>query len=375
MGPLIPDHKGCGSSESDEDGNERHDRFRSERFSEDNIKPVTKNSDRFASYSTNDSSSRRIRERSPTRYYRPREATTTLLPSRDSNRSTNDRKVNEKLDNQTTSRKSDKHIKKQNETDKKEVELDTKSSKKTLSAILKNFDKNTESTRHKSPEINFAIGPELPVHLMVRLKQDTQTVKLNKNSSSQEIVTNTVCDKLSNDKITEDACKHSAPDQSSHLTAISNKELELIEIPLLPQSKTTLNEVTLENTTISSSEVNMNISIDKNELVVTDRSQKSLSLSSDKNSDIYGPVLPPPVKNESYGPILPPGLRKENIQGPRVPTGMTVDQLDSLTKEESEDEEMVGPLPEGKTNLTQFQLDLRASQIKREMEAEVSREY
>lgn len=84
-------------------------------------------------------------------------------------------------------------------------------------------------------------------------------------------------------------------------------------------------------------------------------------------SSAYGPALPPKSESGSYGPTLPPELK------------LSVDQVLPLEVEEeqdeesSDDEDMVGPLPEGNMNMTQYKLDLRAASIKRKLEEEVSK--
>lgn len=360
MGPLVPDCKNDQSTDSEGEGNVRHDRFKSERYKEESMKS-NKQRERQREGSHNRNDSRRRSRRSPS----PR-----CFNSRSSNypyenefrKSNHDRR---EKGHHSKSYKNSRHDRNHSKVVEYKNDTNNKSCKRTLSSILKNFDERLE-TKHKSLETGHNIGPVMPPELQEKLKNDKELIT-NGPLNEFPVIGPALPPSFNTDLNIKDEIS-SVESNFMEETKIEQSKAEghgkvsQIEGPVLPPHLTqNINSCNLKKDT------NLSIEVENSNPISV-----PVVLNPETDKGVYGPILPQANDKESYGPALPPNFKKDTVQGPSLPEGITTDQLEKLSQEESEDEDLVGPLPEGKMNMTQFQLDLRASHIKRQLNKEVS---
>lgn len=377
------------SSESDEDSNVRHDRFKSERFQKESSESSRRREEKYSKPSELHHGSRH-RDRSPRASNRQRgvissSSSSYRNKSKYETRSDHDRKDREKKSSYRSS-KSDRNGSKHSGSFEKEDSA-TKT-KKNLSSLLKSFDKQVESKRNISDSFDQAsleIGPALPTHLKTKAEseKDSDQEKLSEELTvDSPLVSPVGSNAQSNDIKTDNASSSSVPSQKTIPMDTEHKDnVGFVERPVLPpylQNSVIDDHIRCTENQDTSSNISSPTADPENSESVRDSC--TLSLPSKSETETYGPALPPKIESSAYGPALPP-KSESGSYGPTLPPELklSVDQVLPLEVEEeqdeesSDDEDMVGPLPEGKMNMTQYKLDLRAASIKRKLEEEVSK--
>ncbi|XP_054266420.1 GPALPP motifs-containing protein 1-like [Macrosteles quadrilineatus] len=354
------------SSESEEDSNVRHDRFKPERFKDSHSNSQSSSSSRSKDFNYDRNNSKRHRERSPHRSHFQKDYSSQRKESRnkyDDIRSNSKSNISYKHDSrkkQSPSQHERKHSRSHNREKDNSSSKTSGSSLKKLSSILKNFDQKMESKRLDG-QSHSEIGPALPPNLSEKAKEEKEPSSLDPISSKTNIGPALPPHlKIDNTDIDEDSDTGSVGSQPNKLTQTNVSDTSSSVKPAIPPNPETKNVEEPE-----SLEQLQNHSVSEMNL-------SPHSSDSHDNLETFGPVLPPKVEEESYGPALPPNLKKTTVQGPMLPSGITSDDLEKMEQEESDNEDTFGPLPVGKMNMTQYQLELRAMDIKRKLEEEKS---
>uniref|UniRef100_A0A1B6LY21 DUF3752 domain-containing protein n=1 Tax=Graphocephala atropunctata TaxID=36148 RepID=A0A1B6LY21_9HEMI len=362
MGP--PDCRREQSSESDEDGSVRHDKFKSERFQENNLVNSRKDRSKY-----NDKYSKRYKDDSPKMSSRHREEVSSTsyrneFKSRHDQRDSSRRhhsKSSRSVGNETSA-----HYKKSSDLKKVETLQPEKLRKNNLSSLLKNFDKRVESKRNNS-ENSLEIGPALPPHLR-QGQVETESIS---NSTKDTTIGPALPKQLKN--IEESSSNGSSKfDHSVKSDTESSLVLEN-EVSIDISKGTTLIE---EESDVSKSNLgNISNSIDNSSKIDNlDSSEQHLSepaLPTKSEPETYGPILPAKLELHSYGPALPPTCKKDALEGPALPLDIA-NKLEETSGDDSEDDDMVGPQIEGKMSKSQYLLEIRAWDIKRKLDEEKS---
>lgn len=388
------------SSESEEETSIRHDRFKSERFQDSSLvkSTSTRREESTSSRFLNEDKyrSRSHRDRSPVRSRKYKESSSSSFrydrtESRPYHSNNHDRKDNSHYS------KSSKHEKTYQEADKNTFgpQKTEKLRKTNLSSLLKDFDRKVESKRSDTDN-ETVIGPVLPPNLKAKLEPKSRDYKFvsedcpagpilpphlrpdpekSSDSSDHSSLDESIC---------RPTCKviDSVPRNGS-TGCRDEHELLTLEGPDLPPNlckngssgkEITVSEPESPKLSPKESSIQKMKQNETKEISFPEAEQESFgpALPPKVEASTYGPALPPKIEADSYGPALPPRLNKSVICGPALPKeGIP----ESTGQESDEDDEMVGPLPEGKMTLTQYQLNLRAMDIKRKIEEEVCIKY
>lgn len=378
------------SSESDEDSNVRHDRFKSERFQKESSESSRKREDKYSKPSELHHGSRH-RDRSPRASHRQRgeissSSSSYRNKSKYETRSDHDRKDRERK-SYSRSSKSDRNGSKHSGSFEKEDSA--LKSKKNLSSLLKSFDKQVESKRNiseNSDQISLEIGPALPTHLKTKTEseKDSDQEKLSEDLTVDSPLLIPVDSNAQSNDTKSDKTSSSVGVPSEKTIQIDTEHKEnvgFVEGPALPpylQNSVKDDHISCTDNQETSSNISSLAADPANSESIGDSCTSSLPSKSE--AETYGPALPPKIESSAYGPALPP-KSESGSYGPTLPPELkhSVDQVlppereVEQDEESSDDEDMVGPLPEGKMNMTQYKLDLRAASIKRKLEEEVSK--
>lgn len=380
------------STESDDDSNVRHDRFKSERFQKESSESSRRREEKFSRPSDLYHGSTRYRERSPRGSHRYREViSSSSSSSRNKSkyeiRNDHDRKDRSKH-SYSRSSKSDRNDSKHSSSSVDKGDSGSKT-KKNLSSLLKSFDKQVESKRNTSEDHSNQpskeMGPALPLHLKEKTEPSSDSDQEKKTEEGSAFLdrptmgSNAQSIDLKSENTSRSLEVELLSQKNTPMVKEHKDDVYFAEGPALPPHLH--NSVEDDNISCTDHQETSNISSPPENLAnsETTRDTCTLSLPPKSETETYGPALPPKIESSAYGPALPPKTESSTF-GPTLPPELknNGDQIIPLevgeeqNEESDDDEDIVGPLPEGKMTMTQYQLDIRAANIKRQLEEEVS---